>query len=268
MFFVGAVMDFTPGRRVTSGDRTAYVFTERGWDTDRYVFHRALKVFWNYGDQGKSLCEAGVDEWLRVLVRCPSLSSFDPAFDLSRVEETLSFELERILDLPETPWFAEPVDVIKQPVLSRAGTIDLPLLVLAEPTGEPLKHGPSPPRSVSSRVRFLTELLAMFDLLHREHLVVGALDPADFFLDGSGRWSFLGTGRIHTAEDSSVLRGDLVHWSRFCCHVLTGKPDLGLLRSEIEEDASASLVPVRENLADPEAKEYDWLIGQIERFLS
>ena len=75
-------MNLTPGRRLTSGERTAYELGETAWTTPRHDWMRARKVFWNFRYPGEGLYEAGSDECLDVLVRVPKpgVPGRDPRF--------------------------------------------------------------------------------------------------------------------------------------------------------------------------------------------
>lgn len=191
-------MKHPPGTILGDGDRTVYTVLDGGWSNARFAFQPARKTYFNYRHADRSLIATEEDEAPAVLLRVPLGN---------KSEESLDFELDRVLSLPHAGWYPEPMDRLA------AGT-----LVLAMPSGRrPIER---PERDDFMIVRFLGEMLASYELLHQSNGIRGDLDPNDFFLDDSGRWTDLGTDLVVEAPDRSAFRLDLKRWAGFAERLL------------------------------------------------
>ncbi len=193
-------MNLLPGDRISSGSRTAYVINGSGRSVSRHRAYPARKVFWNARTQAGriELVEADEEEQLAVVVRVPEDGG-------KRAIEDLRFEAGSVLSLPGAPGLPEPLDLMAEEGRE-------PWLVIAAASGESLEA-----RRLEGvqRARFLEELRGLLGIFHQAGLMAGPLEPLDFVIDGSGRWTFLGTDRVSRAESSGAIAEDARHVETF-----------------------------------------------------
>lgn len=230
-------MKLAPGTRLSSDERTAFEILGPAVEESRRLVYPARKVFWNYRFRDPALHEAGPDEALRVWVRGPAAG-----LGAESATARVRFELEMVLNRLGAAWFLEPIDLIEPG----------PWLITSAPLGTRLDEGPRPDGPRLARV-FL-EALDMIEFLHRAHLVTGPLDPADFLIDRSGRWFFLGTDRVRAAGNDAATADDLTHWTDLVAPRLAdiaGSPGADWLAERVARCRSSAPATVAELIEEP-----------------
>jgi hypothetical protein len=260
-------MILTPAQRLSSGERTAYEVVEHFVSNRRHEVYLARKAFWNYRERDRSLYEADEDERLDVLIQAPRLDGPE-APDPSALHVGLDFELERVLSLAGVPGLPEPLDRIELPVVTRAGAIVVPLLVLAHPHSPPISTALWRRGSSGRLLGFLREFLMMLGAFEDAGLAIdGELDDADLLVSPSGRWTFLATSAVRPIGPARPAQAGLACWTRVATSFLL------LLSRQAPappEPGWASVpVPIRldpgDSLRDPERDEFLWLADRLRR---
>ncbi|GAC1463315.1 MAG: hypothetical protein NVSMB9_00620 [Isosphaeraceae bacterium] len=234
-------------KQLTAGGNRVYDLKGPAFTTSRHTYLRAGKRFSNFRYPAESLDIAAEIESLDVLVRVPLHEKREESFGASEGER------ESVLSLAGVPWFLETIDWISDPKEERTR----PWLVTIDPHATQVFSDDVSQGEACRIVRMMTEMLSMLETLHRAGYALGDLDAGDFLIDFSGRWFYLGSDLVHTAQGPESTRSDLVSWARLC---------EGLLGAGASSPGTKTW-PVLESQSREMHERSSWLFERVQRCL-
>jgi hypothetical protein len=195
-----------PGGYVVTG-----VVTETPW----YGLYTARKVLYNFDFSAKRPREADDKEWLNVYLRTINYPRLDDPTYVALRRSWARAEVRRILGNRTSNLWPEPLDLLEVPntrdpfTFARDGTGSPegaahvsalvgtePIIVFAQPQGEPLARWRQGVLPLSWVLSALGELLEFVRAAHGDGMLLNGLGPGSVIVDRVGRVHYLATDMV------------------------------------------------------------------------